>query len=596
MKRIILIITTLFFSINSFCIDREMAKKVAESFFNTQQKVATKAVTEELSLLWESNSSRSEPSEQVPLLYVFGFPEGGYVIVSGNVATRPVLGYSVSGRFDSENISSCEMYWLTFYENVVNAVKDMNPSESIMKEWQQFLSGTNNQETAVVLETAAWAQGEPFNRLCPIVNGQRCPTGCVNTATAIIMRYHKWPESGHGTLPDYNMNGTPMPGHSLGHKYDWEEMPLNYATGYTELQASQVSQLMYDLGIMNTTTYSPGGSGALNGPIKLVKYFDYDPGMLYVSRSFGYSDEEWEVMLKNEIDSGRPVYYSGGNPDMGGHAFVINGYQGRYFSINLGWGSSSTFYTVSPIDELSSDLLLFYTGQSMIINVKPDEGGKQSMPLSMASDIFTNWDYSVNKEFYIERLYVENISALDYECELAYGLIDYQGVIKEIISEPIHAKAYPGFTGFDRIKCIITQELAQDDMIAACYKDIESGEWAMLPATESQRYTMIHDESIHSSTSLEYRYYYDHHHELWSEIALYVPYHLSFDIFEDDHQLFDNIHDAVSHHKDGFVITKGSQIQGKHTLSIQCRKQDIPQKFKLRLYDMREEYYINIVF
>jgi hypothetical protein len=123
-------------------------------------------------------------------------------------------------------------------------------------------------EVVVKLETAQWDQGSPYNQLLPIIDGQLAPTGCVITATAIIMRYHKWPEHGTGTIPGYTtqtLNIT-LPAIKLGHTYEWDKMPLIYKYNeYTQEERNQVAQLMLELGTMlgadyhqgETSTYAP---------------------------------------------------------------------------------------------------------------------------------------------------------------------------------------------------------------------------------------------------------------------------------------------------------------------------------------------------
>ena len=50
----------------------------------------------------------------------------------------------------------------------------------------------------VLLETASWGQNYPFNNQCwTKYNGTtHAKTGCVATAYAIVLRYHKYPKEG----------------------------------------------------------------------------------------------------------------------------------------------------------------------------------------------------------------------------------------------------------------------------------------------------------------------------------------------------------------------------------------------------------------
>ena len=188
----------------------------------------------------------------------------------------------------------------------------------------------------VRLQTAWWSQGDPYNRYCPVIDGKRCVTGCTATAIGIIMNYHRWPERGSGNLPSYsyNYNGVSntVPGHSLGHSYDWEAM--NRQEGRDD---DQIARLLYDIGVMVEMSYTPGASGAGTSYVnRLSQYFGYDKDIRGYYREYTM-DAEWEQVIRNEIDAKRPVLYSGFRPD-GGHAMVIDGYSGRYFGINFGWG------------------------------------------------------------------------------------------------------------------------------------------------------------------------------------------------------------------------------------------------------------------
>ena len=45
-------------------------------------------------------------------MYIINFKPDGRVLVSGNPGTRPVIGYSYTGYFDFNNISSNVKSWL----------------------------------------------------------------------------------------------------------------------------------------------------------------------------------------------------------------------------------------------------------------------------------------------------------------------------------------------------------------------------------------------------------------------------------------------------------------------------------------------------
>ena len=192
----------------------------------------------------------------------------------------------------------------------------------------------------VHLETAPWGQSAPFNNLCFTSSGAHAVTGCVPTAFAIIMRYHQWPEYGTGKV--YN----PITGEAIeldGHRYNWENMPYNYRTGYTQEQANEVAVVMRDLGYAYGVTYGAGGTSCSESARPMWDKFGYcdisneksNTGASYRS---DYSDKEWEALIKESLDAGCPIPYSSKIPG-GRHIFILDGYTDNgYYHFNWGWG------------------------------------------------------------------------------------------------------------------------------------------------------------------------------------------------------------------------------------------------------------------
>ena len=53
------------------------------------------------------------------------------------------------------------------------------------------------------LITSQWGQDSPYNTQCLEIDGKHCLTGCVATAMAQIMYYHKWPQDASSAIPEY---------------------------------------------------------------------------------------------------------------------------------------------------------------------------------------------------------------------------------------------------------------------------------------------------------------------------------------------------------------------------------------------------------
>lgn len=73
-------------------------------------------------------------------------------------------------------------------------------------------------------------------------------------------------------------------------------------------------------------------------------YFKYAPETQYVFRDS--TNMNWDSLLVAHLDRKMPLYYAGWSvPNVNGHAFVCDGYQGTgYYHFNFGWGGSYNGY------------------------------------------------------------------------------------------------------------------------------------------------------------------------------------------------------------------------------------------------------------
>lgn len=310
--------------------------------------------------------------------YVFNrSSDNGFVIVSGDDRTLPILGYSESGAFDLESIPDNMRWWLTQYQKEIDYLQsDLNVP---IRQAAQL----NHSVTPMV--TCVWDQDEPYNNMCPTYtsNGttKRALTGCVATAMAQIMYYHRWPVQGTGShYYDYEVGGGPTQRLSADFSqsfYDWEHMLDDYNAHSDQVSQDAVAKLMSDVGISVEMEYNDGGSGAPVYKVRdaLKDYFSYDQTTHRVNRrDFGISG--WELMLRNELDNNRPVFYAGYSED-GAHAFVLDGYNtDGYFHVNWGWGGSGDGYflisMLNPgIEGIGSFEGGFNSYQEAIIGIQP---------------------------------------------------------------------------------------------------------------------------------------------------------------------------------------------------------------------------------
>ncbi|NLE63723.1 MAG: hypothetical protein GX612_07800, partial [Bacteroidales bacterium] len=223
-----------------------------------------------------------------------------------------------------------------------------------------------------LLGNLQWNQSPYYNDSCPYdyTEGELCPTGCVATAMAQIIRYWEYPVNGIGSncyYANYASDGYGDYGLQCADfentTYNYKQMP-DYLDNYsTTAQRNAVAQLMYHCGVSVQMKYGPTQSGAYS----IIDDYWIGQGDMDVRTAFkqfwgyskargikkaDYSDEQWKQILKEQLNKRQPVYFSGRSPDdLSGHAFVCDGYDANdFFHFNWGWGGLHNCYC--PIDSL----------------------------------------------------------------------------------------------------------------------------------------------------------------------------------------------------------------------------------------------------
>ena len=315
-------------------------------------------------------------------LYVFDTDGNGYIIVSADDCAVPLLGYSDSGRFETDNLPPQLKSWLEFYADQIAWASKRGVTLRVNT------LGATAKAAIAPLTKSKWNQSAPYNDDCPLDNGKRSVTGCVATAMAQAMYYHQWPATGTGSH-SYTWNNSTLSVDFGTTTYDWSAMTDTYDSDSSEAAKSAVATLMYSCGVSVDMDYSSDESGAsaMSMGTSLYKYFNYDKSMASPQRSF-YGDAAWENLVYDQLAQNLPVLY-GGQSSEGGHQFICDGYDGQgYFHFNWGWGGMSDGYfllsALNPLDQgiggSASDSGFNYD-QSILINMKPAVADSKVTPL-----------------------------------------------------------------------------------------------------------------------------------------------------------------------------------------------------------------------
>lgn len=334
-------------------ITQWQAQQQAYSFWGKQMPQKAKAKSR--------TATTASPSDAY---YVFNNDAGGFVIIAGDDAVTPVLGYTSTGSFDAENLPDGLKDLLKSYERQIAALGDNYVANRTAT--RAAFTGEK------LLNTAKWNQGNPFNKYTP----NNYVTGCVATAGAIVMKHHGYPAKGTGSH-SYTWNGQDLTA-NFEHDYDWANMPTKYTVGNDEA-FDGVARLMSDLGVAVEMKYAKGGSGASMEDLltALKKYFGYSK----YARLLAIADlgaEVWNDRLRAEIDANRPILYSAVDSNKGGHSFVIDGYKDESFSVNWGWGGyCDGFYRIGALNPETGGKPLgdqYNLSQSAVFSLQPSDG------------------------------------------------------------------------------------------------------------------------------------------------------------------------------------------------------------------------------
>ena len=316
-----------------------------------------------------------------PSLYLFDYKDApGYMVVSADDCVAPLLGYSDTGSFDVDNLPPALESWLEQYQRQIEYAREQGLTSTSGMVTRASLPNWSPIQPLLKTE---WNQTAPYNNLTPMQNGKNCSTGCVATSMAQVMKYFNYPAKGQGSITYRceNLAATLSMDFSTA-TFDWNNMLNNYLGNATDAQKTAVATLMKACGYSVQMNYSAGTSGAVSNVISgaLVKYFNYDPSVIYVSRSMK-TYTEWATLIYNNLKNVGPVIYDGNSATEGGHSFVCDGYsKDGYFHFNWGWGGSSDGYFI--LDALDPPALGvggggggFNFDQDVVLNIMPNKGG-----------------------------------------------------------------------------------------------------------------------------------------------------------------------------------------------------------------------------
>ena len=360
------------------------------------------------------------------LFYLYENEDGeGWVIIAADDAVTPILAYSETGHFRTDNMPSNIRKWLSNYNDFIQRIEadGVVASEETAEQWNALRKSVRKASYGNVIISpmvkTTWDQDNPYWNLCPGTGNKKAYTGCVATAMAQVMKYWEWPKQGKGSLtyqplnPNTGRKSTRYDEQTVDFgatTYDWNNMLNSYTSTATSTQKTAVATLMYHCGVatqMMYGNYSDGGSGTMTvnygdwswgltdtgdggcAQNALYSFFRYKKPTGYVRDGYtdeytrkkiynSWTDTKWTAMIKEELDKKHPIIYSGGDDQSGGHCFICDGYTDQdYFHFNWGWsGDNDGYYKLDNLVPGSGGAgggsYNFTANQDVLIDIEPD--------------------------------------------------------------------------------------------------------------------------------------------------------------------------------------------------------------------------------
>ncbi len=291
------------------------AKQLAADFMTYRkqnlQNIPGRVSVSELEQAYRSASGVAKP------VFVYQKQNDGFVVISRQNNGYNIVGYADKGNFHADSMPPQLLALLRFYEDSLNiSDPDLN----------------NIKRANPVVEPLLDAYGVMLNQFDHEEAGN-CPTGCVATAVAQIMKYHSI------------QRGIPITG-SGSHCYN-DGIYGEICADFEGIEYSSDELLSFHAGVSMEMQYcgSPYGS---------IPNRDFSRGLDEHFSYYTINTLEEDFYMRNELENQRPFYAAiYGVPT--GHAVVIDGYDDRgFYHVNFGWGGYFNGYFLLNANKMIS--------------------------------------------------------------------------------------------------------------------------------------------------------------------------------------------------------------------------------------------------
>ena len=331
------------------------------------------------------------------LAYVLGLNPEGFIVVSPDTDITPVIAYSFKGNFSLKDLQDNVLLHMVTrdMENRLEAIPIL-PDELKEKNndlWEKYLLAENSFLDAQVRATrygpyldTTWDQHPPYNDDCPTDPNTKVTSvvGCVATAMAQIVNYHKYPSSVIFTSDDNYTTRT--------RKISIIATDANIQSISYPASGATPAKLSFACGVSVDMDYTSDESATKTYYVAtaLKSKFGYASATAYATSSYWAWMYNYDIpyasdfypRLQDDMKNIQPAELAIASSERsGGHAIVCDGYNsttGEYH-LNYGWGANSPpsgtadwWYT------LPEDMYGYNIVKYGVLGIKPPAPGSNS--------------------------------------------------------------------------------------------------------------------------------------------------------------------------------------------------------------------------
>lgn len=374
--------------LNSAPVDHNTAMHAAKSYLTNELyagKVMASAALNPVLIKAEMGDTKLGQ----PVYYIFN-TSTTFLVVSGDDRARQILMVG-DQPLDLNQMPDGLEFLLGYYKEQIEYLQE-HPG-LVVESGEPSDSGTPSLRATTYgpLLSCNWSQEAPYYNECKFTyNGTtyQCVTGCPATSAAMVMYYWKYPTTPTPTVPSYSfylndmyyVTAPQLPSIT----FDWANMKDSYRT-YNSTQANAVAKLMRYVGQAEKMDYGTNASGIPSNEaskvVTMFKLFGYDQSTTRLVRKSAYNENNWALVIQNEVKGGRPIVYMGIS-QTGGHAFNVDGYRESdgLYHVNFGWGGyGNNWFAMNAFTD-PMDGYAYTSSQQAIVGIQPP-GGEITYPI-----------------------------------------------------------------------------------------------------------------------------------------------------------------------------------------------------------------------